>query len=137
MYNNNNILVPQRHHIASCNIQQLRPHALSFAQTACTIQKLRKNQCVMFSPFESYILHTLCDLMSSMSLAMKFEDDIILGSLVTQSKASFVAISPIPTKDVVASMQYPELTSATRMYSSNVGTCSSCNHLASAKYART
>ena len=83
--------------------------------------------------FESHILHTLCDLMSSMSLAMKFEDDIILGLLVTQSKASFVAISPIPTKDVVASMQYPELTSATRMYSSNVGTCSSCNHLASAK----
>ena len=64
---------------------------------------------------------------------MKLEDNIIFGLLLSQSKASFVAISPISTKDVVASAIYPPLTSATSMYSSNVVVCSSCNHLASAK----
>ena len=56
--------------------------------------------------------------MSSMSLAIKLEDDIIFGLLVSQSKASLVTISPIRTKDVVARAMYPVLTSATSMYSS-------------------
>ena len=47
-----------------------------------------------------FCMYTLCDLMSSMSLAIKLEDDIIFGLLVSQSKASFVAISPIPTKAI-------------------------------------
>ena len=71
--------------------------------------------------------------MSSMSLAIKLEDDIVLGLVVSQLKASFVTISPIPTKDMVARAMYPTLTNATSMYSSIVGMRSSCNNLASAK----
>ena len=41
-----------------------------------------------------YIDHTVCDFMSSMNLAITVEALIILGSLITQSKASFDAISP-------------------------------------------
>ena len=52
-----------------------------------------------------YIDHTLCDVMSSMNLAITVEALIILGSLITQSKASFDAISPIPMKDEVASKE--------------------------------
>ena len=49
--------------------------------------------------------HTLCEVMSSMNLAITDEAIIILGSLITQSKASFVTISPIPMKLNVVSKE--------------------------------
>ena len=45
---------------------------------------------------------TLCDTMSSMSLATTVQALTILGLLNTHLKESFVTMSPIPTNDVVA-----------------------------------
>ena len=69
--------------------------------------------------------------MSSMSLKITAAAVRILGSLNTQSKASFVMISPIPMKDQVVSMQELEVTSATSIYSSIVGMYPSWAHFAS------
>ena len=71
-------------------------------------------------------------MMSSMSLQMIDEALIILWLLNTQSKASFVAISPVPMKDV-ASIEYPQLTNALLIYSSMLDMYSWWNHFASAK----
>ena len=49
--------------------------------------------------------NTSWETLSSMRLQMTDEALTILGSLKTQSKASFVAISPMPTKDVVMSIE--------------------------------
>jgi hypothetical protein len=50
--------------------------------------------------------------MSSMSRQITAEALTILGSLNNHSNASFVTMSFIPTKDIVANFEYPELTNA-------------------------
>ena len=81
--------------------------------------------------FEIELSTTLCEAISSMSLIIVEVAFIILGSFKTQSKISFVAILPIPTKEMIVKKVTSEVTSATLKYSSTLGIHSSWNHLAS------
>jgi hypothetical protein len=64
--------------------------------------------------------------MSSMSRQTTADALTSLGSSNNHSKESFVTMSPIPTKDVIANMEYAEVTSAMCIYSSIVGIIEFC-----------
>ena len=67
-------------------------------------------------------MFTLCDIMSFMSLLTAEEALTDLGLLNNHSKDSLVTMSPMPTKDMVDKIGQAEVTNATAMYSSTVGT---------------
>lgn len=68
-----------------------------------------------------FVYHTSCPTMSSVSLQITDEALTSKGSFDIQSNDSVVATSPISTKLETDNILIAPLTSATLMYSSNVG----------------